>query len=187
MARICPETESYVLYLDCLECDTRSCERTSKSTEDIRRELYWEYLQELEVIRGEKWEETEAERRTWADDYLTQSHHRWIDIRYMDQVVGFVIFSTAPECHPVCDYFLSQSYIKPEYRNKGLMTAVVTRFVKEHTGRYCMILLKKNVYAKKYWHNLFTDLGYVPFNLYDTGTLKSDEEQAGYELRIENG
>lgn len=35
MAKICPFTGSYVLYLDCLECEEKECE---KVTEDEKEE-----------------------------------------------------------------------------------------------------------------------------------------------------
>lgn len=40
MAKICPETNDYVLYLDCQECDTKSCissgEKQEKEEEKSR-------------------------------------------------------------------------------------------------------------------------------------------------------
>lgn len=42
MAKICPETNDYVLYLDCQECDTKSCMQnncTVKSSQDEDEEI----------------------------------------------------------------------------------------------------------------------------------------------------
>ena len=33
MAKLCPETNSYVLYLDCLECDTKTCMKEKEKDE----------------------------------------------------------------------------------------------------------------------------------------------------------
>ena len=142
---------------------------------------HWKYLKELEEIKGDKWQESEEEQKTWCDDYIKKSYYIWTDIRFMDQIVGFLITGVKPDCHPSCDYFICQSYVLPEYRNKGLMTDAVNKFVKLHLGRYCMIILKNNNYAKKFWDNRFEDLGYSRMKLLDIGCLRKDEEQYGYE------
>ena len=33
MAKLCPITNSYVLYLDCLECDEKDCEKIGENNE----------------------------------------------------------------------------------------------------------------------------------------------------------
>lgn len=38
MAKFCPETNSYVLYLDCLECETKSCKNNDINKERKKEE-----------------------------------------------------------------------------------------------------------------------------------------------------
>ena len=149
----------------------------------IRKELYWKYLQELEKIDGVKWEESDDEKRTWCNDYLTCEHYEWIDVRYLDQIIGFLIIGTEPDCHPDCDYFICQSYILPEFRMRGLMTKTVTQYVNAHIGKYCMIILKNNHSAKKYWKNLFYDNSYKQMQL-SYFPLRNREEQYGFEPKV---
>lgn len=39
MAKLCPETNSYVLYLDCLECDTKTCINNKDNNDDKKETI----------------------------------------------------------------------------------------------------------------------------------------------------
>ena len=58
-----------------------------------------------------------------------------------------------------------KSLIKPEFRKHGLMTAAVSKFIKEHEGIYCLFILNNNQNAHQFWHNLFEKLDYEPYIL----------------------
>ena len=74
--------------------------------------------------------------------------------------------SREPNCHPDADFFIQESYIKPKFRKQGLMTATVSKFIKEHEGVYCLFILNNNVNAYQFWHNIFPKLNYHPYELY---------------------
>lgn len=180
MSRFCPELNRRVLYTECLECDTKSCKKVHP-VDFIRRELYWDYLMELEIIKGEKWKESSEEMRGWCESFLTENHYDWIDIECNGIIVGFLIMAVEPDCHPDCDYFVCQSYVKPSYRHQGLMSEAVREYERIHSGtKYCMFILNKNRYAYKFWHNLFKEMGYDEMDLRHVIELKHGESQYGF-------
>lgn len=129
----------------------------------IRHELYSDYLKELEAIRGLPFPDSPDDKWFWCQDYINSDYSNWIDIFSDGLQVGFLIIDTAPDCHPKCNYFIAQSFIMPEYRKKHLMTDAVQRFVTEHGGKYCLMIIDKNSYARDFWFKLFDSLGYESF------------------------
>lgn len=125
-------------------------------------ELYKEYLSELEKYTPEPFEEGTAEE---AIKFYKKNR---IDTKLIfsdGKLVGFLIVSTLPYCHPECDYFICQSYLKPEYRGKGLMTGAVVEWVKAHPGKYCLDIIFGNKHAKSFWYRRFWELGYIGIEL----------------------
>ena len=140
-----------------------------------RYELYREYIQALGMPRM-----LESELRELVDKMSILPCYKWIPIQDEN---GFLIIGTAPECHPDCDYFIVETFLRKEFRGKSIMADAVKRFVKSHKGTYCLWILDKNHYAKKFWHHIFTDVGYrlkdlkvIP-NTFDQSICK----QYGYE------
>lgn len=149
-----------------------------------RHALYAQYVKDLEEIKGFPFPDLPSTKFQWCQDYLDQPYYEWIDIVSDDTVVGFLIIGKAPDCHPDCDYFICQSYVSKEYRHHFLMTNTVTNFVNSHTGKYCLMILKTNDYAKQFWFNLFNDLGYEPLSLPIVTEMEHDEIQYGFTPRI---
>lgn len=146
----------------------------------IRHKLYTDYLKELEAIRGLPFPDSPDDKWFWCQDYITSPHSRWIDIEANGKIVGFLIIDSAPDCHPKCNYFIAQSFIMPEYRKKHLMSDAVSKFVKEHGGKYCLMLIDKNDYAKKFWFSLFERLGYTELSLPIVCNMEPGEVQYGF-------
>lgn len=149
----------------------------------LRHKLYADYLSELEKIRGIPFTDSPDEKWSWCQDYITSPHSRWIDIEANGKIVGFLIIDSAPDCHPKCNYFIAQSFIMPEYRKKHLMTDAVQRFVTEHGGKYCLMIIDKNTYARNFWFKLFDSLGYESFYLPIVCDMEEGESQYGFEPR----
>lgn len=179
MARNCPENDSQVLYLTCQECDSRFCEMSAIMQ---RYYLYEYYLDELASIRGKEWEDTEEERKEWCTSYMRDTDYVWIDIKSHNSVIGFLLVGTGKDCHPDCNYFIAESFILPAYRKRGFMSSAVQSFVLEHPGKYCMLIIKKNDYAKEFWNRLFSKIGYESFDLRNVVKLRCDIEQYGFNV-----
>lgn len=151
------------------------------SSKKQKHKLYKEYLQDLEAISG-PFNATASEKRQWCSHYFDKDYYHWIDIIYDEHVVGFLIMAQKPDCHPDCDYFIAQSYVKLKYRHKHLMTNTVHEFVTKHKGKYCLAILNENKFAYKFWFQLFKDLCYKPMKLSETeNTFEDDVTQYGFE------
>ena len=137
------------------------------SMANVSFSLFCEYLRELDQIVGQA-PQTPSEDFAYYEEIISSDCTEWIDIwAYGERFpVGFLIVSREPNCHPDADFFIQESYIKPKFRKQGLMTATVSKFIKEHEGVYCLFILNNNVNAYQFWHNIFPKLNYHPYELY---------------------
>lgn len=104
-----------------------------------------------------------------------QKYTEWIDIYDdNDNLVGFLIMATQPICHPDADYYIEESYIKPEHRNKGLMTKTVSEILDNKEGTFCFYVLKENLAAKRFWERVFKEHDYEKIELRDDFTAPLD-------------
>lgn len=55
------------------------------------------------------------------------------------------------------DYFIVESYIRPEYRKRGFMTRAFVDYCYENRGKYLYYVLNDNKGADKFWRLLFED------------------------------
>ena len=100
-------------------------------------------------------------------EFTDNDRHVWL------QFFGFVIVgSHAPYSHPFSDYSICEAYVLPEYRKRGLMTSVVCSLVEECPGKYSLLVLDHNEYAKNFWSKVFASMRYVPYDL-DFGAVDS--------------
>ena len=124
--------------------------------------LYIEYEKELEAIidddDGEQ--ETSEQFIRRMQDLHDTNKYTWIDISKNREIIGFLIIGYGEVCHPLCDYFLAQAYIAPEYRETGYMTKAINSWLETHQGKYCMYIINNNKYAKNFWDNRFREYGY---------------------------
>ena len=116
--------------------------------EDIRKKMYFDYIVELcELCGAEKLTQAEMARSyaevtrnpflKWEDVYAENDREK------QTNSVGFLIYGTFPECHPDADYYFAETYIKPDYRRKGIMKEKVQDFVKTNGGVYCLFVGKR--------------------------------------------
>ena len=133
-----------------------------------RKKLWNQYIHEQAQYDPDLLKESEERLDNWAFKYM--SHHEWIDIFADDDPypVGFVVIANKrciEHCHPYYDWFICQAYIKPEYRQKGLMTDAIMEFINERKGLYGFDVFKKNEYANKFWKYLFKKINGIPVDI----------------------
>ena len=134
-----------------------------------RHELFAQYCGELNTFRGSDVEQQGMfEMYNNCEEYFRASGCTWHDIWMDDQIVGFIIVGVqVPYCHPEADYSICEAYILPEYRKRGLMTAVVRSLVEDDPGRYSLLVLDGNKYAQAFWPKVFASMRYKPCSLSD--------------------
>lgn len=142
-------------------------------------QIFCEYLDELQTISGLSLR-TSAEKKYLYDEIREYEFSNWVDIYKDDDVIGFFIIGTGENCHPSADYYIQESYIKPEYRRQKYMTNAISDFVRKHEGIYCLFILNENKIAKTFWSGLFERLGYKPYYLRDVGAADEYCTQYGF-------
>lgn len=149
-----------------------------------RISLFMDYVHELdEIAKQETVDEEEIIRNCIT--CMTTDHFNWQDIQCEGEIVGFLITAVYPECHPDCDHFIVESYVQPQYRHKGLMSQTVRNFVKQNPGKYCMVILNLNEYAKGFWAHLFSEMNYAPMTLREVpNTFQANITQYGFQPNL---
>ena len=135
------------------------------TTQERRIALYGAYINELQPhkdlpaltpvqILGEYARCSLAANTEWRDIYGSSSD---------EMPIGFIIVGYPPNCHPDAEIYIQEAYISPESRHCGYMSRVIAEVLGRDTSSVCLYILHKNHSAHKFWHELFTKLGYAPF------------------------
>lgn len=151
------------------------------NNQDLRFRLLSDYLDELQDIAGRS-RQSELKKIQYYHE-ICNSCMEWIDIWSDGECAGFLIIGRKPNCHPDADFYIAESYILPSYRRKGIMSKAVSEFVRLHSGIYCLLILKRNHYAKAFWKKLFNSLGYKYRYLRDVGATNETCEQYGFSAK----
>ena len=148
------------------------------SIKEERKKLYRQYTLELAQYDPDLLNVSTERLDDWALKHM--SHHEWIDI-FADgdpYPAGFIVIANkgcSEHCHPYCNWFICQAYIKPEHRQKGLMTGTVTEFISERNGLYGLDVFKKNEHADRFWKHLFERVNGLPV---DIPRVRSEKDEA---------
>lgn len=147
--------------------------------------LYQKYIRELDTFRETPIQMPENEVRKICDEYINASNSSWKNIHdpVSKKLVGFVIIGKEfPEKHPDSLRSVAQAYVLPEFRKKGLMTAVMSKYMEKsnHKGIYSLLILKGNEYAKGFWKRFFEREGYKEVSLEPAPGGYKDAQLYGY-------
>ena len=123
-------------------------------------QIYYEYSIELnQYCKDDISDRKECD--AYCNKLLRKSYYTWIDIENeKGELIGFLVLGQKPECHPAADFHICQSYVKPKYRKQGYMTKTVHEQLKKNKGVWCLLILKDNKYAHKFWQKTFESAGY---------------------------
>lgn len=113
--------------------------------------MFLEYIYELRRMRNESVTDKEIynmfEELQWE---ISQGFCEWIDI----DGVGFIVIGRGLKCPPDYDYYIIDTYIKPENRRKGLVSKTIKKYMNEHKGKYCLEIINANKAAKCFWKSV---------------------------------
>ena len=133
-----------------------------------KQKLYADYLRELDTFTRVPMNISAEESRKICDDYIYSAKSSWHNIKDpdSDELVGFLIIGKeVPEKHPDSIRSVAQAYVKPEFRKRGLMTAVMSDYMTRHKGVYSLLVIAGNTYAAEFWRNFFEKEGYHSVDL----------------------
>lgn len=129
---------------------------------DDRTKMYLEYKRELCAVSG--LEDLNTKEGAHNDVFYATSAHdaQWIAVKDGNKEIGFIILGIGRNLErelgePKVDYFIQESYIKPEYRRKGIMTKAVNEMLENHKGIMGLYILKNNKPALAFWHKIIGD------------------------------
>lgn len=142
-----------------------------------REQMYLDYKRELCAMDGLDG------LRAPAEDYLLDVRAatkrpdavEWVPIIKDDREVGFLIITKGELAKRGEDYRIEEAYVKPEYRERGLMSEAVKKYLKEHPGKYSMQLMANNHNAAMFWFKLIGKRFYgdIVANAPDGGEVES--------------
>ena len=120
-----------------------------------RKELYHNYIKELGKYNPDFLFKTSDEI---ADNF--RKINDWYDLSWFDiydgiECVGFIIVTNGDHCPVEYDYYISEVYIDPAHRGKGLMTRTLERLVKTNLGIWGLYIIANNEPAIKFWNDFY--------------------------------
>ena len=102
------------------------------------------YLHELNEIKGYRMR-TREELKAEAEELVRHPQTKWHWIydgpECEKNFRGFLAIGFRDNCHPLCDYFVAQTYTVPEYRRQALCGATSRSGRKCTEARRCACLL----------------------------------------------
>lgn len=113
--------------------------------------MYGKYNQELHEI------DDRVEECDLYDLYIV-FHQRDTKIFFYEvdgQTVGFIIVGVNTNKHIKSDYYIQETYIKPQYRHKGYGRSMCNQIINMYPSMVNMYILKKNDYAIKFWSAVY--------------------------------
>ncbi len=125
--------------------------------------LYTEYMLELWAFTGDRSEEM---LKGWFNELYETEDIEFFQIK-LDEIpepVGFLVIKNLDEKHRQAtgsDKYICEAYIRPEYRNHGIMTKIINdRYIKNGIS-ISMHILKENRRAKIFWTDIFMKSSYT--------------------------
>ncbi len=144
-----------------------------KSYSEKEFELYWQYKNELWKIEGMHPYSKEAVD-SWYKEYLDDAGCCIRIFNENKEQIGFVFVGTYPNCHEDADFYIQDCFIMPEYRKRSVMSAIVSEFIADNPGDYCLYLIDQNAQAQNFWRKMFGSLGYEEFQIKDYTDMETD-------------
>ena len=94
-----------------------------------------------------------------------------------NKTAGAVVLTTKPYVKDGCDYCIQELIVLSLYRGKKIAAEACDIIFKKYRGRYCVIVLKENLRAIKFWDKLIAKNSYL-------GSEDLDDKSFVYEFQI---
>lgn len=140
---------------------------------------YRDYLDELSLYADKPFDTSDAEIEKVTKGIGSYTYNEIIGIYDGKKMIGFLIMGTAPNCNPEADRYIAETFLKKEYRGKGIMTNLIKNYTDKFPGMYTLFILHRNKPARKYWTKLFTEtLNATEYNLQEDNSNETMKEYA---------
>lgn len=124
----------------------------------VLRDLYIDYDSELCQLPGMIYDKQRIS--SWATGMVLRNDIKWNVIANEGEAIGFLITDSNEE---VADVYVVDTYILPEYRRQGLMSAHVLKTFEEYKGKTIgLSVIQSNYSGMKFWRSIFKALKVIP-------------------------
>ncbi|WDV47391.1 GNAT family N-acetyltransferase [Clostridiaceae bacterium M8S5] len=120
---------------------------------DIIMNLYPLYLHDLSHYNKEDVNEKGKYEYDEINLYWQKDNMHPLLIKVNDCIAGFVLLTERVYVRKGCDYCIQEFFVLRRYRKVGIGQKVFKELIKQFKGRYCLLVLKENVTALKFWTN----------------------------------
>ena len=168
------ELMSELCHLD--KYQTRYGNYTGLGIRECLYRLYSEELRKYRTVSSDEFPDTRDfdSFRAWYKNFLcSDSLLRWHAIRKSNLEgceVGFLIVQPRLKESGVlvdADNYIVEAFVAPEYRRKGYMSRALAKACRRYPGAWCLHVYKKNHSAQNAWKQMFSELGYVAYEIDD--------------------
>lgn len=131
-----------------------------------RMKMYLDYKVELKALIGEVVDDIVADNIRNDCHFLLEGQDNvaeWVPVKNgQGKEVGFIVISLLGNLENSnndykYDYFIQESYIKPECRRLGLMRKAVENLFKTRPGYWGLYIMDKNLAARAFWDAVIGD------------------------------
>ena len=107
---------------------------------------------------------------SYATSMVLRTDIDWNLIVKEGESIGFLMIKANEHGY---DYYVVDTYIKPEYRNQGIMTSHVLKTFEDFRGKTIgLSVIQSNFLGMKFWRSIFKKLGYIPEISLDGGFIE---------------
>lgn len=133
-----------------------------------REKMYLAYKRELCKLDGVNGLKAPEE---WyirdADILQNEPDAEWIPVKYENKEVGFLIIVKGKHLKRGEDYRIEETYVKPKYRRRGLMSKEIKLYLAKHPGKYSMQVMVNNPKALAFWAPIICNKIYGKLGLHN--------------------
>ena len=125
-------------------------------------EMAMDYVKELSAMNGDELPNP-IDLNTKYISYIFDPNIVVKKLYKDSKFVGFIIFESLiwQTEYPPFEWYVMETYVKPEYRKQGLVSKALKDFTVDHSVKsYGYVVLNENDYADNFWKNRFKELGF---------------------------
>ena len=142
-------------------------------------------LMEKYLCEFSQWELTDVDEQglygyQWLDFYITEKNRWPYFLRVDGKLAGFVLVNDFPEVpEEKMDYCISEFFILPRYRRRGVGKEAVFRILDMHRGKWQLKRHPHNIPSVHFWNRVV--------NEYTRGNFRLIEGYPNPEVNYEDG
>jgi predicted acetyltransferase len=132
----------------------------NESDKELYKNLFNMYQNELSPYLSDLYSEVDENGyfdKDTVDCYFNDNENVFPFIITVNaKIAGCVVLSKPPYVKPGCNYCIQELFVLGLYRGKGVAEAACNYLMKKYKGKYCILVLKENIRAIKFWQKFIS-------------------------------